>query len=84
MAELGRAALASTESYVSTLGELAEFLSSVARAWNEANHEQRNRLEGDSRRVLQHKGEETTPRGFEPLISTVTGWHVKPLHHGAV
>jgi hypothetical protein len=26
---------------------------------------------------------ETTPRGFEPLISTVTGWHVKPLHHGA-
>jgi hypothetical protein len=26
---------------------------------------------------------DTTPRGFEPLISTVTGWHVKPLHHGA-
>jgi hypothetical protein len=25
-----------------------------------------------------------TPRGFEPLISTVTGWHVKPLHHGAL
>ncbi len=25
-----------------------------------------------------------TPRGFEPLISTVTGWHVRPLHHGAV
>jgi hypothetical protein len=24
-----------------------------------------------------------TPRGFEPLISTVTGWHVRPLHHGA-
>jgi hypothetical protein len=24
-----------------------------------------------------------TPRGFEPLISTVTGWHVNPLHHGA-
>ncbi len=24
-----------------------------------------------------------TPRGFEPLISTVTGWHVSPLHHGA-
>ena len=21
--------------------------------------------------------------GFEPTISTVTGWHVKPLHHGA-
>ncbi len=25
-----------------------------------------------------------TPRGFEPLISTVTGWHVRPLHHGAI
>jgi hypothetical protein len=24
-----------------------------------------------------------TPRGFEPPISTVTGWHVGPLHHGA-
>ena len=22
--------------------------------------------------------------GFEPTISTVTGWHVRPLHHGAV
>ena len=24
-----------------------------------------------------------TPAGFEPAISTVTGWHVRPLHHGA-
>ena len=24
-----------------------------------------------------------TPIGFEPTISTLTGWHVKPLHHGA-
>jgi hypothetical protein len=24
-----------------------------------------------------------TPIGFEPTISTVTGWHVRPLHHGA-
>ena len=24
-----------------------------------------------------------TPGGFEPPISTVTGWHVCPLHHGA-
>src|SRR5579883_1350410 len=24
-----------------------------------------------------------TPMGFEPTISTVTGWHVRPLHHGA-
>ena len=24
-----------------------------------------------------------TPTGFEPAISTVTGWHVSPLHHGA-
>ena len=25
-----------------------------------------------------------TPGGFEPPISTVTGWHVRPLHHGAI
>ena len=25
-----------------------------------------------------------TPGGFEPPISTVTGWHVSPLHYGAV
>ncbi len=25
-----------------------------------------------------------TPGGFEPPISTVTGWHVCPLHHGAI
>ena len=24
-----------------------------------------------------------TPGGFEPPISSVTGWHVRPLHHGA-
>lgn len=24
-----------------------------------------------------------TPIGFEPTISTLTGWHVRPLHHGA-
>src|SRR5690606_29200508 len=24
------------------------------------------------------------PTGFEPAISSVTGWHVGPLHHGAV
>ncbi len=24
-----------------------------------------------------------TPSGFEPPISTLTGWRVKPLHHGA-
>ncbi len=28
--------------------------------------------------------EVATPGGFEPPISTVTGWHVSPLHHGAV
>ncbi len=28
--------------------------------------------------------EVATPGGFEPPISTVTGWHVRPLHHGAV
>ncbi len=29
-------------------------------------------------------GDLATPAGFEPAISTVTGWHVRPLHHGAV
>ncbi len=24
-----------------------------------------------------------TPIGFEPTISTLTGWRVRPLHHGA-
>jgi hypothetical protein len=24
-----------------------------------------------------------TPSGFEPPISSVTGRHVRPLHHGA-
>jgi hypothetical protein len=23
------------------------------------------------------------PTGFEPAISSVTGWHVWPLHHGS-
>ena len=23
------------------------------------------------------------PTGFEPAISSVTGWHVGPLHHGS-
>ena len=27
---------------------------------------------------------QATPRGFEPLISTVTGWRVSPLHYGAI
>ena len=27
---------------------------------------------------------DATPGGFEPPISTVTGWHVCPLHHGAI
>lgn len=33
-----------SESHASTLGKLAEFLSSVAKAWKEANQEQRNKL----------------------------------------
>ena len=33
--------------------------------------------------LLSRVLKDTTPRGFEPLISTVTGWHVRPLHHGA-
>ena len=27
--------------------------------------------------------EMATPIGFEPTVSTVTGWRVRPLHHGA-
>jgi hypothetical protein len=30
------------------------------------------------------RGFMATPAGFEPAISTVTGWHVRPLHHGAL
>ena len=37
-------AFTATESRVNTLDKLAEFLSSVARAWKEANQEQRNKL----------------------------------------
>lgn len=33
---------------------------------------------------LEAKFESATPGGFEPPISTVTGWHVRPLHHGAI
>ncbi len=32
----------------------------------------------------QRKAAMATPGGFEPPISTVTGWHVRPLHHGAI
>jgi site-specific DNA recombinase len=32
---------------------------------------------------LSHMMAVATPMGFEPTISTVTGWHVRPLHHGA-
>jgi hypothetical protein len=44
--------------------------------------------ENDTPGVQSEEGSEVstevaTPRGFEPLISTVTGWHVRPLHHGA-
>ncbi len=35
------------------------------------------------RKGIGESGEVATPRGFEPLISTVTGWRVRPLHHGA-
>ena len=32
---------------------------------------------------VKKNNEVATPAGFEPAISTVTGWHVRPLHHGA-
>ena len=28
-------------------------------------------------------GNVADPTGFEPAISSVTGWHVGPLHHGS-
>ncbi len=30
------------------------------------------------------RGRMADPTGFEPAISSVTGWHVWPLHHGSV
>ena len=33
---------------------------------------------------ITRNNEGATPGGFEPPISTVTGWHVCPLHHGAI
>ncbi len=34
------------------------------------------------RRSIQN-GMLADPTGFEPAISSVTGWHVGPLHHGS-
>src|SRR3954467_12322657 len=31
-----------------------------------------------------HSNVMADPTGFEPAISSVTGWHVGPLHHGSV
>ena len=41
-------------------------------------------MEGRPGIVQVQNNEVATPAGFEPAISTVTGWHVRPLHHGAV
>ena len=44
--------------------------------------------ESQTNKELENTGEFSkylaTPGGFEPPISTVTGWHVRPLHHGAI
>ena len=40
-------------------------------------------FEMNYRQFVTRNIELATPRGFEPPISTVTGWHVSPLHHGA-
>ena len=37
---------------------------------------------GTARRLGQGDGL-ADPTGFEPAISSVTGWHVRPLHHGS-
>ncbi len=42
-----------------------------------------NPKEAGTANLSRRKLVETTPGGFEPPISTVTGWHVRPLHHGA-
>jgi hypothetical protein len=34
-------------------------------------------------RIVAPENIKATPMGFEPTISTVTGWHVSPLHYGA-
>ncbi len=41
------------------------------------------RLKTDKGRVLSKGNELATPMGFEPTISSVTGWRVEPLHYGA-
>ena len=33
-------------------------------------------------RARESVGDVAGPTGFEPAISSVTGWHVGPLHHG--
>jgi hypothetical protein len=43
----------------------------------EASRRQVKGLGGDRTNAL------ATPRGFEPPISSVTSWYVRPLHHGA-
>ena len=36
----------------------------------------------DPRNAIQRARTVAGPTGFEPAISSVTGWHVGPLHHG--
>ena len=42
----------------------------------------RNKVNARSNPLM--KINEVDPTGFEPAISSVTGWHVGPLHHGSV
>ena len=68
------------------LERLAAYLADVVIAWEAASQDQRNQL---VRCLLEEvwltaNNELATRRGFEPPISTVTGWHVRPLHHRAV
>jgi hypothetical protein len=49
------------------------------RPWRDSQVERCQHWEDVNRKVAG-----ATPGGFEPPISTVTGWHVRPLHHGAI
>ena len=57
------------------------------RAWSGGRRERRSSCQGallachvEGTRMVDELAD---PTGFEPAISSVTGWHVGPLHHGS-
>jgi hypothetical protein len=61
---------------------LGESTDASALAWGEAvadrDLSRHNAIVADEKKSLL-----ADPTGFEPAISSVTGWHVGPLHHGS-